>query len=205
MHIKRLYHTGSQSLKHFKPARFGASTFDMRNSVAGTPAKFQGDSEESDPMPSRLCHILQQDVLYIETVPWLRKDIMHLAQTAICWRPFSADNTIMCALRGRGDVIYQDFWKRVFPGDICTKGLHDDVIKWKHFPRYWPFVRGINRSPLNSPHKGQWRGSFDVFFDLRLNKRSCKQSRRRWFETPSRSLWRHCNESFLRSITTSTA
>ena len=24
---------------------------------------------------------------------------------------------------------------------------HDDVIKWKHFPRYWPFVRGIHRSP----------------------------------------------------------
>ena len=35
--------------------------------------------------------------------------------------------------------------------------IHDDVIKWKHFPRYWPFVRGIHRSPLNSPHKGQWR------------------------------------------------
>ena len=33
--------------------------------------------------------------------------------------------------------------------------LHDDVIKWKHFPRYWPFVRGIHRSPVNSPHKGQ--------------------------------------------------
>ena len=32
---------------------------------------------------------------------------------------------------------------------------HDDVIKWKHFPRYWPFVRGIHRSPVNSPHKGQ--------------------------------------------------
>ena len=29
---------------------------------------------------------------------------------------------------------------------------HDDVIKWKHFPRYWPFVRGIHRSPANSPH-----------------------------------------------------
>ena len=25
---------------------------------------------------------------------------------------------------------------------------------------YWPFVRGIHRSPLNSPHKGQWRGAF---------------------------------------------
>ena len=39
---------------------------------------------------------------------------------------------------------------------ICK---HDDVIKWKHFPRYWPFVRGIHRSPVNSPHKGQWRGA----------------------------------------------
>ena len=36
---------------------------------------------------------------------------------------------------------------------------HDVVIKWKHFPRYWPFVRGIHRSPVNSPHKGQWRGA----------------------------------------------
>ena len=35
----------------------------------------------------------------------------------------------------------------------------DDVIKWKHFPRYWPFVRGIHRLPVNSPHKGQWRRS----------------------------------------------
>ena len=36
-------------------------------------------------------------------------------------------------------------------------GNHDDVIKWKHFPRNWPFVRGIHRSPVNSSHKGQWR------------------------------------------------
>ena len=32
---------------------------------------------------------------------------------------------------------------------------HDDVIKWKYFPRYWPFVRGTHRSPVDSPHKGQ--------------------------------------------------
>ena len=37
--------------------------------------------------------------------------------------------------------------------------VHDDVIKWKHLARYWPFVRGIHRSPVNSPHKGQWRGA----------------------------------------------
>ena len=36
---------------------------------------------------------------------------------------------------------------------------HDDVIKWKYFPRYWPFVRGIHRSPVNSSHKGQWHGA----------------------------------------------
>ena len=45
--------------------------------------------------------------------------------------------------------------------------FHDDVIKWKHFPRYWPCVRGIHRSPVNSPHKGQWRGAlmFTLIWD----------------------------------------
>ena len=38
-----------------------------------------------------------------------------------------------------------------------THNFHDDVIKWKQFPRYWRFVRGIHRSPVNSPYKGQWR------------------------------------------------
>ena len=37
--------------------------------------------------------------------------------------------------------------------------LNDDVIKWRHFSRYWPFMRGIHRSPVNSPHKSQWRGA----------------------------------------------
>ena len=40
-----------------------------------------------------------------------------------------------------------------------NRNAHDDVIKWKHFPRCWPFVRGIPRWPVNSPHKGQWRGA----------------------------------------------
>ena len=47
----------------------------------------------------------------------------------------------------RGDVIL---------GRFTT---HDDVIKWKHFPRNWPFAREIHRSPVNFPHKGQWRGT----------------------------------------------
>ena len=44
-------------------------------------------------------------------------------------------------------------------GITSDYGVHDDVTKWKHFPRYWPFVRGIHRGPVNSPHKGQWRGA----------------------------------------------
>ena len=43
------------------------------------------------------------------------------------------------------------------PTSVNSRSSHDDVIKWKHFPRYWPFVRGINRSSVNSPLKGQWR------------------------------------------------
>ena len=48
------------------------------------------------------------------------------------------------------------------PGRLmdCWFTFHDDVIKWKHFSRNWPFVWGIHRSSVNCPHKGQWRGAF---------------------------------------------
>ena len=56
-------------------------------------------------------------------------------------------------------------------GPLCREFTGN---RW--IPSQWPVTR-----------------SFDVFFDLRLNKRLSKQSRRRWFEMPSRLLWRHCN------------
>ena len=58
-------------------------------------------------------------------------------------------NLDLCSERNRW--IFQRF-----PG--CP-WLHDDVIKWRHFPRHWPFVREIHRQPVNFPHKGQWRGA----------------------------------------------
>ena len=71
--------------------------------------------------------------------------------------------------------------------------IHDDVIKWKHFPRHWPFVRestGQRWIPLTKASDAElW-----CFLYRSLNKRLSKQSRRQWFETTSRSLWRHCNE-----------
>ena len=46
------------------------------------------------------------------------------------------------------------------PRDVhMHQWTHDDVIEWKNFPRYWPFVRGIHRSSVNSPLKGQWHGA----------------------------------------------
>ena len=54
-------------------------------------------------------------------------------------------------------------------------------------------------SPIASefPSQRPVTRSFDVFFDLHLNKRLSKPSRRRWFETPPPSLWRHCNGILL--------
>ena len=58
--------------------------------------------------------------------------------------------------------VNRDTWPAIRPD--LNNLIHDDVIKWKHFPRYWPLVRGIHRSPVNSPHRGQWRG--DLMFSL---------------------------------------
>ena len=44
------------------------------------------------------------------------------------------------------------------------------ITRSPHFPRYWPFVRWIHRSPLVFPHKGPATRDFKVFFDLCLNK-----------------------------------
>ena len=55
----------------------------------------------------------------------------------------------------RGDLITINTYDYVFSNLHNCDRIHDDVIKWKHIPRYWPFVRGIHRSRLNSSHKGQ--------------------------------------------------
>ena len=53
-----------------------------------------------------------------------------------------------------------------------------------NFPRYWPFVRGIHwRSPVNPPHKGQWRGALMfslicVWINGRVNNREAGDLRR---------------------------
>ena len=99
--------------------------------------------------------------------------------------------------------------------DIWDGVHHDDVIKWKHFPRYWPFVWRIHRSPVNSPHKGQWRGA--LIFSLIcgwingwVNKREAGDLRRhrghydRWLSaktavTPLLAHWSYCSLALSQS------
>ena len=77
---------------------------------------------------------------------------------------------------------------------------YDDVIKWKHFPRYWPFVLGIHRSPVNSPHKGQWRGALMFSLISAWINGWLYEWWGWWSETPTRSLWRQCNVCYLFSL-----
>ena len=90
---------------------------------------------------------------------------------------------------------FKDWWHDrvlVTVNDTIISASHDDVIKWKHIPRYWPFVRGIHQSPVNSPHKGQWCWALMFSLICTMDIRLSKPSRRRSFETLSCPLWRHC-------------
>ena len=69
---------------------------------------------------------------------------------------------------------------------------------WRHqmetFSALLAICAGNSPVPGEIPAQRPVTRSFDVFFDLRLNKRLRKQTWGWWFETPSRPLWRHCND-----------
>ena len=72
-----------------------------------------------------------------------------------------------------------------------------DTAWWRHQMETFPALLAL--CLRNSPVTGEFPAqrpvtrSFNVFFDLRLNKRLSKQSWGWWFETPQGSLWRHRN------------
>ena len=75
--------------------------------------------------------------------------------------------------------------------------MHAFESRWRHqmepFSALVALCAENSPVPVNSPHKGQRRGALMFSFDLHLNKRLSKQPWGWWFETPSLSLWRHCN------------
>ena len=82
---------------------------------------------------------------------------------------------------------------------LLTSCDHVDLSPWWHhqmenFPRYWPFVWGINRSPVNSRTKASDTELWCFLWsapEWRLSKRSWGW----WCETPLHPLWRHSNEN----------
>ena len=89
----------------------------------------------------------------------------------VCWQSYLLRRCLrICWVFGNQSLLYP--WVQCTPQRPMTPSgvtwearhsvqAHDGVIKWKHFPRYWRFVRGIHRSrwPVDSLHKGQWRGA----------------------------------------------
>ena len=93
---------------------------------------------------------------------------------------------------------YSGFWNEV------SKHVIPILQEWKRFT-WWRhqmetlsalLATCVGNSPASAefPAQRPVTRSFDVFFDLCLNKRPRKQSRGWWFETLSRPLWRHCND-----------
>ena len=73
---------------------------------------------------------------------------------------------------------------------VSNNVIITSFIRWQQVFSWWRYQMETFSAflPLQRPETQ----SFDVFFDLRLNKWLRKQSRRRWLQTPSCSLWRHC-------------
>ena len=74
----------------------------------------------------------------------------------------------------------------------------DRLILWRHqmetFSALLALCTGNSPVPGEFPTRRPVTRSFDVFFDLRLNKWLSKQAWGWWSETLSCPLWRHCNE-----------
>ena len=66
---------------------------------------------------------------------------------ALCFSLYSVACNYFCLFRLDTDLhaVALRSSTSMVPGDHVVDECHDDVIKWKHFPRYWPFVRGIPR------------------------------------------------------------
>ena len=119
---------------------------------------------------------------------------MCLKMSSTKWRPFSLGLNIEAKTKWHFVVNFLG-WNLLYSNDGLLHWRIDPW--WRHQMETFSAPRAICAG--NSPVPGEFPAqrpvtrSFDVFFDLRLNKRLSKQSWGWWFETLSRPLWRHCN------------
>ena len=97
---------------------------------------------------------------YIEQYFFLKTAKLNIWQTMIY---FFVCRLLYDLVVSYNETLMRLVWVTIIIAFLYIKHMtstdHDDVIKWKPFPRYWPFLRGIHRSPGEFPHKGQWRGA----------------------------------------------
>ena len=113
----------------------------------------------------QFCHL--NYIAFSTDIFWDRYDRLYQPCMATCphhVKEFSQKNESFCILILSFVLLFIDqsmvgqgllhiTWTRI------SAKTDDDVIKWKHVPRYWPFVRGVNQWLMSSPHKGQWGGA----------------------------------------------
>ena len=123
----------------------------------------------------------------------------------IWWhRPGSTLVQVMaCCLMAPSHYMKQ-YW--VIISEILWHSPNDNFYPWYELEHYMMTSSNGNICRITGLLCGEFTGpgefpaqrpvtwSFDVFFHLRLNKRLSKQSWGWWFETPSRPLWRQCND-----------
>ena len=110
---------------------------------------------------------------------------------------YSLDGRTSLAQDNYNDVIMGAMTSQITSLTIVYSTVYSGADRRKHqSTASLAFVWGIHRWPITGefPSQRPVTRSFDVFFDLRLNKQLSKHSRDRWFETSARSLWRYFNE-----------
>ena len=127
----------------------------VNNRVAGD-LKCSYDEERAYRPFLQTTYIQHQSVITV--VPFMMTWQITIYDNTMCFASFGSEGkrkhfTAGCTVSCHDDKLRCNQWQFCQNDEI----LVHDVIKWKHFPRSWPFVQGIHRSPVNSTHKGQWR------------------------------------------------
>ena len=162
-------------------------------------------SPSGSPLPPIIC------VTWTPVPGWGHVFISYVESTHGDMKPKQWRRYIHSALQWPSYLCNKIWTSGYIPSNICTLVLLVCFVRvmswfcvtclpiswWRH--QMEAFSALLTICACNSPVPGKFpaqrpvRRSFDVFFDLRLNKRLSKHSWGWWFETPSCPLWRHHN------------
>ena len=134
--------------------------------------------------------------------PIIQHEKLHVIRHACFRQCCSGSFILMFRLNHmRGHVLATQWLQQKYGFGLTSSSGVDFYILvvpwWRHQMETFSALLALcaGNSPVTGefPPQSPVTRNFDVFFDLRLNKRLSKQSWCWWFETPSGSLWRHCD------------